>query len=306
MYYFNWLQKRILQIKDIWKKLRFVTLEELTRTHNIPLNIRNRIAEQYQIIVNAIPAELIQKLNQPDDEGNHTVLNVLEWYDVTKTSLKTRNIYQRLMYFKLKGFQLGYRVLENAGYEREDSNLETLKSWWMYLQASDLENKMKEFQWRISHKALYTFILLHEIDADISKRCILCKDADETIEHLFVKCAVSKQFWAWLFREFNCNTELNAKFIYLNNYETMSTLGFLITILGKYTIWEMRGILRKTELPNTATNLKINFKHRLQSHLSTLYLRHQSRSTNTFQTHYLHHDKIVIIDDQIKVRVNLR
>ena len=261
LYYFNWLQKGILQIKDIWKKQRFVTLEELTRTHN--MNIRNRIAEQYQIVVNAIPAKLIQKLNQPDDEGNHTVLNVLEWYDVTKTSLKTRNIYQRLMYFKLKGFQLGYRVLENAGYEREDSNLETLKSWWMYLQASDLENKMKEFQWRISHKALYTFILLHEIDADISKRCILCKDADETLEHLFVNCAVSKQFWAWLFREFNCNTELNAKFIYLNNYETMSTLGFLITILGKYTIWEMRGILRKTELPNTATNLKINFKHRL-------------------------------------------
>ena len=169
-------------------------------------------------------------------------------------------------------------------------------------------NKVKEFQWRISHNALYTFIRLHEIDEDISRICILCKNDEEDLEHLFIDYTVVKHFWEWIFREFNFNTILDKQFIYLNNYEDMTKLSFFITILGKCTIWEMRGILRKAPHINIASGLKINQEHKLQSHLNTLYQIYKSRNaSNVFETEFLLQNNTIekTTDDQIKVKVNI-
>lgn len=221
------------------------------------------------------------------EEFGNTCINIEELYHITKKALESRNVYLRLMYMRLNGFRAGYKVLENAGFEEEDLNLEALNAWWSCLMKSDLDNKTKEFQWRIAHDALYTFIRLHEIDAEISRLCILCKHTEETLNHVFVNCAETRQFWEWIFREFNFNTDLKEKFLYLNNYENMTKLRFLIDILGKCTIRKMRQILRKSQVLNITSGLKINFKYRLQSQLTTLYLQYKARNkTNTFQLEY--------------------
>ena len=305
LYYLNWLQNGIIQVKHVWNNHRFITLEELMRTHNISPNFRNMMAQQYRTIVNAIPPKFIQKLHELTDRVGENVsnfFNILDLYNVTKQSLSSQNVYQRLLFMKLNGFQLGYRVLENAGFDIDDLNLTNLQSWWLYLKKSELDNNMKEFQWRISHKALYTFIQLHDIDNDISRSCIFCKNTDETLEHVFVNCTEVRIFWDWIFRQFHFTTDLNNKFVYLNNFENMTSLTFLITILGKYTIWEMRGILRKAQLLNLANVLKVNFKYKLQSQLTTLYHRYKSRNTEIlFETEYLVQNVIVLVNDNVIV-----
>ncbi len=161
LYYLNWLQSGILKIKNIWNNGRLATVEELMRTHNIPQTARERMAAQYRILVNTLPAGLTQMLTQQNvdvmqEEFGNTCINIGELYHITKKALKSRNVYLRLMYMRLNGFRVGYKVLENAGFEGGDLNLKTLNAWWSCLMKSDLDNKTKEFQWRISHKALYT------------------------------------------------------------------------------------------------------------------------------------------------------
>ena len=307
LYFMNWLQDKIIQVKDIWKINRFVTVTELMIMYNISPNLRNRISEQYHIILNALPVEIVNKLNnQTGFEGDGDVKNfdIQELYNVTKQDLSSRNVYHRLLFMKLNGFQLGYKVLENAGIDENEFTLEKLKAWWCYLNKSDLDNKTKEFQWQISHKALYTFIKLHQIDEDISSDCILCNNVEEDLEHVFLNCTQTKRFWEWIFREFNINVILDRKFIYLNNYEGMSKLCFLITILGKCTIWGMRGILRKSPQLNTriVASMKVNFKYKLQSQLNTLYHLYQVKhARDIFETEYLLQNKIELDNNQVSV-----
>jgi hypothetical protein len=278
-------------------------------------NERNRMAEQYQNIINAIPPGIIEELKKqiggilPEGENvfENTCINIKDLYNVTKTSLQSRHIYDRLNRLTLDNFQLSYKVLENAGFVGNDLNQENVLSWWNCLKKSDLDNKTQEFQWKLSHKALYTFIKLHEIDPEISKECILCKNNDEDLEHIFVNCTEVKLFWQWIFREFNMTTDLNEQFVYLNNYNNMTKLDFLITILGKCTIWQMRTILKNSPLFNIQRGLKINFKYKIQSHLTTLYHRYKARNESyVFELEYLAHNKIALHLDQINVNVQYR
>lgn len=309
LYFLNWLQKNIVCLKDILSNNRLITVEELIISHNILPNMRNTIVEQFRIIINAIPVEIIQILNDPNfnminDDNNN--LNIQELYKVTKQSLTSRQLYYRLLFIKLNGFQLGYKVFENAGIEDNNFTLEMLKTWWNYLNKSELDNKTKEFQWQLSHKALYTFVLLHQIDEDILPTCILCKIPNEDLEHTFVLCTESKLFWEWIFREFAFHTTLDKKFVYINNYKNMTKLNFLITMLGKRSIWDMRGILRKSPNLNIQIGLKVNFKYKVQSRLNTLYQIYLAKnSINTFEIDYLVQDKIVIDGDKIILNIDV-
>ena len=109
----------------------------------------------------------------------------------------------------------------------------------------------------------------------VSLSIAMAKKKKESLEHLFVKCKEAKRFWPWIFRGFNFNTELNANFIYLNNFESMTKLNFIISVLGKLTIWELRGILRETQIINLVNSLQIKFSYKLQSHVRTLYYRYK-------------------------------
>jgi hypothetical protein len=309
LYYPMWLTKGIVQVKDIWKENNFMTVEELMRTYNIAPTLRIRTGEEYRALLDALPTDLIHKLNvreiggeENDEARNKSLLH--ELYVLSKNALLPSNVYFRLMYVKLKAFEGGYKVLERAGIDRADITLEKLASWWFYLRNVDLEHKMKEFQWRISHAAVYTGVLLHEIDPDIDQNCILCRNSRDTLVHIFVNCTIAIDFWNWIFREFNFTTTLNEKFVYLNNAEHMTKLTTLLTIIGKMVIWEMRGIMRTTQLWDVAQALKLNFKYKLQSCLNTLQERYSFRNDDNFGPIYLLQNKIVQRGNAVHVNVN--
>ena len=66
-------------------------------------------------------------------------------YEVTAKELSPKNVYHRLMFIKITGFELCYNVLENAGLNRtyQEQDQEKLMLWWSYLKKLDPDNKTK-------------------------------------------------------------------------------------------------------------------------------------------------------------------
>ena len=95
------------------------------------------------------------------------------------------------------------------------------------------------------------------------------------------ECRKIKPFWLWVFREFGFTTELCQKLVHLNNFEELNKMQFIIVIVAKATIWELRGILRKAMLPNILQSLKINFKYKLLTQLTTICEVYKTRNVST-------------------------
>jgi len=309
LYYLNFMNHGITRVKDIWRTDRFASLDEIMRSHNIPETRKGRMVVEYQNLTQAIPNQVLQLIHGVDggqvQESNYLV--VQDMYHVNKELLKSKNIYERLLYLKSRGFEQGFKVFVNAEVQ-EENNLEKLEKWWSRLYRSELDNKAKEFQWQISHKALYTLTHLNEIDPEISKLCVMCKDVEETLEHVFTQCVINQMFWVWLFREFRFNIDLDKKFIYLNSFTNTTPMQFNILCVGKMAIWETRNILRNTQLQNILGCLKLNFRCKMQSFLTTLY--HSSKDKGQpldFKTKCagIQPDKIVIINDKIMLNLTM-
>ena len=139
----------------------------------------------------------------------------------------------------------GVKVLERASLERDECTLKNVTLWWSYLLGSDLHHKSRECQWKISHRALYTNMILHEIDPETTVLCNLWKQESEELEHVLIHCRYVVEFWNWIFLNVQFHTALDSKFVYIDNYEDMTKISFLVTILGKITIWEMRTVMSK-------------------------------------------------------------
>ena len=308
LYYFNFINYGITKVKHIWRTNRFASLEEVMISHNIPVRNRDRMREEYQIITQAIPNQIVQLIQGTNSdhiqESNHLV--VQEIYHVNKEAVKSKDVYERLLYMKSNGFEHGFRVFTNADLMQDEPGLKDLEAWWSRLYRSDLDNKAKEFQWQISHKALYTLMRLNEIDPEMSRSCVMCTDVSETIEHVFSQCVIIQAFWLWLFREFRFTTDLDKRFIYVNSFKTVTDCQFSVLCLGKKVIWETRNILRQTNLPNIVGCLKINFKFKTQSHLTTLYHTYKAKGNLTcFETKYLMDAKISVVDEKVMLNLNI-
>ena len=70
---------------------------------------------------------------------------------------------------------------------------------------------------------------------------------------------------------------VDEKWFYLNDFDEFEKLSFMIAIVAKSTIWEVRGLLRTVRLPDIINSLKVNFKYKLLSQLLTLCHLHNSR-----------------------------
>ena len=69
--------------------------------------------------------------------------------------------------------------------------------------------KLHWFQYRINHRILGTNYLLKKMNIVAVDTCNLCKNAPETLIHLFWHCEVSKNFWTQLINYINNKCNLN-------------------------------------------------------------------------------------------------
>ena len=61
-----------------------------------------------------------------------------------------------------------------------------------------LDTKLHEFQYKLLNRCLTTNAFLCKIGILSSPACSLCGEADESLEHLFVTCHYSVNFWGRL------------------------------------------------------------------------------------------------------------
>ncbi len=69
------------------------------------------------------------------------------------------------------------------------------KRFWLLTGKYCISNKAKETHFKIWHK-IYPVNFNVSTYLDIDSSCSFCKQAEESLEHLFLECPISKQFWS--------------------------------------------------------------------------------------------------------------
>ena len=109
-----------------------------------------------------------------------------------------------------------------------------------------LDTRTRAFQYKILNRILYTNKILYKINLVPSPMGTFCGDHEETLEHLLISCAYTKNFWlsviSWL-NTYNMKIdklhEVTILFGISDNNPGNCLLNHMI-ILGKYTIYICR------------------------------------------------------------------
>ena len=111
-------------------------------------------------------------------------------------NLKTKQLYKILCTKKFKKTR-SIQKLQTI-YDLGDYELQTAFNLPRYCLS---ENQIKDFQYKILHSILPTNRLLFQMSRINSDRCTFCALENETVEHLFFECMVTKNFWFSLCNE---------------------------------------------------------------------------------------------------------
>ncbi|KAI8527188.1 hypothetical protein RHMOL_Rhmol12G0056600 [Rhododendron molle] len=77
------------------------------------------------------------------------------------------------------------------------------KNMWATIWKLDVPHKMRHFWWRACSNSLATKENLVRRRCGVSKACPICREAEESIEHLVFACQWVRAVW------FGCNVQLN-------------------------------------------------------------------------------------------------
>ena len=103
--------------------------------------------------------------------------------------------------------------------------------------------KLREFQFKVLNRIVYTNHLLHKIGKVISPLCYFCQSEIETLEHMLFDCRHVNDFWKdiyMLLRNQNiASVPFSKKYVIFGAYELNSNLLLINQIIleGKYYIY---------------------------------------------------------------------
>jgi hypothetical protein len=106
--------------------------------------------------------------------------------------------------------------------------------------------KCRFFIWLAAHNRCWTADRLAKKGLNHHEKCLLCDQAEETLDHLLVACSFSRVFWYQLFRKFGLHSLAPLPAVTsLNWWEEVSEVVSGVTrkglnsliILGAWTIW---------------------------------------------------------------------
>jgi len=180
------------------------------------------------------------------------------------------------------------------------------KLFWSTLRKAKIENKVKEFVWKLIHQGLVTETMLVQWNLESNGKCHFCTVELETLTHIFCRCVVAKRFWKWIFDIFHFNKDTTDNFFYVNFFTCACKLEYAIVCFAMYTIWQVRNLVKIKNLRNPLVSLKLNFKYRLMSFLRDKY--QWARTTNTldnFNLNYLSPGVIDIVNETIQLDISL-
>ena len=231
---------------------RFLQIEILWDKFGTDINIINLYNVQ-----RAIPKEWLRtvKMNIKNelDTGIHLVTN----------QMKCSKVVYNYLNAKKKDTSTGARHKWEV-----ELNYEIIDSHWSSMfgriRRLTLSTKLRLFQYRIVHRYLVTNKMVCKWAKDVSSKCSLCGQEEETIVHLLVKCPESEKMWKalskWL--KYFCNIDFSPDVytIVMNDYkDSFKDMINCIILVTKYYIYVQRCLrnrLKFTEVIQAITKYK--------------------------------------------------
>uniref|UniRef100_A0A8C7X432 Reverse transcriptase domain-containing protein n=1 Tax=Oryzias sinensis TaxID=183150 RepID=A0A8C7X432_9TELE len=156
---------------------------------------------------------------------------------------------------------------------------DTSEIWWS-LQGSLFPHAVWNNEFKIRHRKIYTCIVLHQINKERYVRtCPVCGEVPETLEHIFLECAVVMPFLQEV-RDilktrcaFEWTEEIEWRWAALFGVQRGRRrpgwrLADLVLAVGRYVIYRARTLRLKEGRTTDRTKL---FRHILKGHLLMLY-----------------------------------
>ena len=141
------------------------------------------------------------------------------------------------------------------------------EQFYLLPRKATLDSKTREFQYKLLHRIIYTNKILYKMGLVPSPMCSFCGNMEESLEHLFIYCDISKHFWSSLTEWLN---EFGFDVRYLSTFDIAfgltskdSLLLNHVIILGKYTIYQSRSLNIKPTL--TLLKAKIHSTYQIES-----------------------------------------
>ena len=73
-------------------------------------------------------------------------------------------------------------------------------AWTCFMYRNAARPKAYNIMWMMMNQKLSTVDRLTRWGLEVDKTCVLCKNADETIEHLFLQCQFARKLWEKVLR----------------------------------------------------------------------------------------------------------
>lgn len=190
LYFKNWKQKGIEQIKDIvhLNEKRLLTIEE------IKILIGNNLASiyfEYNALINAIPLSWKEKI---------LILDTTETVNVATKDIESFNAKPKFIkkFLQSKVNNEERSTPRACDFWRQKHNIEVDKSVWLMSRNATKEVRLLELQWKIIHNIYPTNILLQKMKISDTKNCPYCRDTVDYIEHFFYECDYVKTLWNYI------------------------------------------------------------------------------------------------------------
>jgi exonuclease III len=140
------------------------------------------------------------------------------------------------------------KTLEEIRVVREYPHIK-FEEGWDILRSIDVEPKVLEVSWRLSHLSLNVKEFLFRIKVTKDDKCVLCGNNTESLIHLFCLCPVVRDLWLFvqilLSKRAQIKIPMNVYMVLFSIYtfDLAKTHKSFITLLlcyGKYVIWRSR------------------------------------------------------------------
>ena len=214
----------------------FYKLEELQQKYNVSINFLT-----YTGLIHAISYEFKGKF----DSSSPICLNINRLLCIEKVP---KFIYTDLIRNKTTFPEKSYL------WHQETLHISMSRENFLSIIVSNnkclLNNKFKDFQFRLTHNALVTNILLKKWGILDEESCTFCHNHPETVMHLLIDCYYSNKIWELLFEYI---TEISGIFIRPKKEEIILGLhdhdlsGFYnsVMIISKQYIYASRCLKKK-------------------------------------------------------------
>lgn len=107
------------------------------------------------------------------------------------------------------GSSKNWSIFAKMGYNKiiEDKKLDNLKSWWVSLWKLNAPPRTRLLMWNILENKVPTGSLLKKRAFSGPSRCVMCLQAEESTQHLFLSCPTTRTIWAQVIQSLDLNAD---------------------------------------------------------------------------------------------------